>query len=114
MMKIKEEHKKLLKDLGLKDEDFERFYGTSVTYEYDPDKGVRLFDPDYETSYNEYIDVDGWSAWSSENNSFMGDILKPAWEEVERREKLSGEMSREELEKSLEKKFGKKPDPDSE
>ena len=112
-MEIKEEHKKLLKDLGLKDEDFERFDGASVKYEYDPDKGVRLYDPDYETSYDEYIDVDGWSAWSSEKSTFMGDILKPAWKEVERRKKLSRELSREEFEQSLEKKFGTKPEPET-
>jgi len=87
-MEIKDEHKTLLKTLGLKDEDFIRFDGKSVTYEFDWVKGVRLYDPDYETSYNEYIDVEGWSAWSSENDTFMGDILKGAWEEVERREKM--------------------------
>jgi hypothetical protein len=109
-MEIKDQHKKLLKSLGLKEEDFERFDGTSVSYEFDSVKGVRLYDPDYETSYDEYIDVDGWSAWSSEQNTFMEDILKPTWEEVERREKMERKSSQEEFEHSLEKKFGKKPD----
>lgn len=111
-MKIKEEHKRLLKSLGLKDEDFEQFDGTSVTYEFDPAKGVRLYDPTYETSFNEYIDVDGWSAWSSENNTFMGDILKGSREEVERKRKMGRKPSPEEFEQSLAKKFGKKIDSD--
>jgi hypothetical protein len=112
-MEIKAEHKKLLKHLGLKEADFERFDGTCVTYEFDPVKGVRLYDPDYETSYDEYIDVDGWSAWSSEQNTFMRDILKGTREEVERREKMDRKLSQEALEESLEKKFGKKPDSDT-
>ena len=112
-MEISKEHKKLLKSLGLKEEDFERFDGTSVSYEFDPVRGVRLYDPDYETSYDEYIDVDGWSAWSSEQNTFMGDILKPTWEEVERREKMDRKPSQEEFEESLEKKFGKKAEPET-
>ena len=113
-MGISEEHKKLLKHLGLKEADFERFDGTSVSYEFDPVKGVRLYDPDYETSYDEYIDVDGWSAWSSEQNTFMGDILKGTLEEVERREKLDRKLSEEEFKESLERKFGKKTEPDPE
>ena len=113
-MGISEEHKKLLKHLGLKEADFERFDGTCVTYEFDPVKGVRLYDPDYETSYDEYIDVDGWSAWSSEQNTFMGSILKGTREEVERREKMDRKLSQEALEESLERKFGKKPEPDQE
>jgi hypothetical protein len=112
-MEINEEHKKLLKNLGLKEEDFERFDGTFVTYEFDPVKGVRLYDPAYETSYDEYIDVDGWSAWSSEQNTFMGNILKGTREEVERREKMDRKLSQEEFKESLEKKFGKKPDSNS-
>ena len=113
-MGISEEHKKLLKHLGLKEADFERFDGTCVAYEFDPVKGVRLFDPDYVTSYDEYIDVDGWSAWSSEQNTFMGDILKGTLEEVERREKLDRKLSEEEFKESLERKFGKKTEPDPE
>ena len=112
-MEINKEHEMLLKSLGLKEEDFERFDGTSVTYEFDPVKGVRLYDPDYETSYDEYIDVDGWSAWSSEQNTFMGDILKGTREEVERREKMDRKLSQKAFEESLEKKFGKKTKPDT-
>ena len=63
-MEIKKEHKELLKSLGLNEGDFDVFDGKYVTYEYDEHKGVRLYDPLYRTSYNEYIDVDGWSAWS--------------------------------------------------
>ncbi len=113
-MEIKEEHKKLLKHLGLKEVDFERFDGTSVTYEFDQVKGVRLYDPDYETSYDEYIDIDGWSAWSSEQNTFMGDILKGTCEEVERREKMDRKLSQEEVKESLERKFGKETESDPE
>ncbi len=113
-MEIKEKHKKLLKSLGLKEEDFKRFDGTAVTYEFDSFKGVRLYDPDYETSYNEYIDVEGWSAWSSEHNTFMRDIMKGGWEEVERREKMDQEPSQEAFEESLERKFGKKTEPEPE
>jgi len=65
-MKINEQHKALLKKLGLKDEDFDRFDGEFVRYEYHDKKGVRLYDPYYRTSYKEYIDIDGWSAWSQE------------------------------------------------
>ncbi|RLF58207.1 MAG: hypothetical protein DRN37_05320 [Thermoplasmata archaeon] len=75
-MEIKQEHKALLKKLGLVEEDFERFDGRFVRYEYDEKRGVRLYDPYYMTSYNEYIDADGWSAWSDENDTFMSSILK--------------------------------------
>ena len=112
-MKVIEEHKTLLKSLGLKDEDLEQFDGTSVTYGFDPAKGVRLYDPNYETSYNEYIDVDGWSAWSSENNTFMGDILKGTREEVESRERMGRELSQEELAQTLGKKSRRKTEPDT-
>ncbi len=37
-MEVKEEHKALLKSLGLDDEDFERFDGEFVRYEYDEKK----------------------------------------------------------------------------
>lgn len=76
-MKIREDHKRLLKELGLKDEDFGLFDGKFVTYEVDGEKGVRLYDPYYSTSYSEYIDVNGWSAWSSEQDTFMSRILNP-------------------------------------
>jgi hypothetical protein len=49
-MEIREEHKALLKILGLKEEDFELFDDKFVRYEYDEEKGVRLYDPYYETS----------------------------------------------------------------
>ena len=104
-MEIKKEHKRLLKSLGLKDKDFERFDGENVTYEYDEHKGVRLYDPDYVTSYNEYISVDGWSSWSSEEDTFMSDIVKGAREKAEARGKKSAEPTQEELEDSLRAKF---------
>jgi hypothetical protein len=68
-MEISETHKKLLIDMGIREEDFSLFDGKTVTYEFDANKGVRLYDPYYSTSYTEYIDVDGWSSWSTENRT---------------------------------------------
>ena len=112
-MKIKEEHKPLLRNLGLKDEDFDLFEGKFVRYEYDDKKGVRIYDPYYRTSYNEYIGIDGWSAWSAEEDTFMSDILKGAREKVARIEALSPKPDQEGITKDLQKKFGKKVEPDS-
>ena len=107
-MEVKDEHKKLLKKLGLTDEDFERFDGEFVRYEYDSRRGVRIYDPYYATSYNEYIGIDGWSAWSDEKDTFMSDILKGAHEEVRQREASSAKADQQEISEALEKKFGKK------
>ena len=106
-MNIDEKHKKLLVALGLKAGDFSLFDGKTVTYEYDAKKGVRLYDPYYSTSYTEYIDVDGWSSWSTEQDSFISDILKEAKAEAERREKLSPKPTQEEISQSMKVKFGK-------
>jgi hypothetical protein len=106
-MDIKEEHKSLLKDLGLKDEDFERFDGF-VRYEYDGQKGVRIYDPYYETSYDEYIGIDGWSAWSIENDTFMSDVMKKTHEQIEKVMTNRPKATDEDIKESLEKKFGKK------
>lgn len=106
-MKIKEEHKALLKELGLGEEDFERFDGKFVKYEVDPEKGVRLYDPDYRTSYNEYIGIDGWSAWSVEKDTFMSNILKGAREKVFSSEAVSPKPDDREIVDALERKFGK-------
>ena len=107
-MEIQEEHKALLKSLGLKEEDFELFDGKYVRYEYDEEKGVRIYDPYYATSYNEYIDVDGWSSWSVENDTFMSDILKGAQEETRRREALSPKPGQQEIAETIQKKFAGK------
>jgi hypothetical protein len=106
-MEIKEGHKKALIAMGIKQEDFNLFDGKTVTYEYDVKKGVRLYDPYYSTSYTEYIDVDGWSSWSTEQGSFTSDILKEAKAEAERREKLSPKPTQEELAQSIKVKFRK-------
>jgi hypothetical protein len=106
-MEIKEGHKKALIAMGIKEEDFSLFDGKTVTYEYDAKKGVRLYDPYYSTSYMEYIDVDGWSSWSTEQDSFTSDILKEAKAEAERREKLSPKPTQEELAQSIKVKFRK-------
>jgi hypothetical protein len=107
-MEVKEEHKALLKGLGLKDEDFERFDGKFVRYEYDEKKGVRIYDPYYQTSYNEYIGIDGWSSWSEEQDTFMQDILKGTREEAEKREAVSPRPDQEQISEALQKKFGRK------
>jgi len=106
-MNIVEKHKKLLIALGIKEEDFSLFDGKTVTYEFDEKKGVRLYDPYFQTSYSEYIDVDGWSAWSTEQDSFTSDILQEAKAEAQRREKLSPKPTQEEIAHSLKVKFGK-------
>ena len=105
-MEIKDSHKKLLLKLGLKETDFEVFDGQHVTYEFQEDKGVRLYDPYYQTSYSEYIGVDGWSAWSSEEDTFISQVFAAARKEVERREQLK--PGQEEFTGALEKKFPKK------
>ena len=107
-MKIKEEHKELLKDLGLKEEDFSLFDNESVTYEYDGEKGIRIYDPYYTTSYNEYIGIDGWSSWSSEKDTFMRDILKGMNEDVLQGEAKSPRPDPEEIAEELSRKFGEK------
>jgi hypothetical protein len=109
-MEVKEEHKTLLKSLGLDDEDFERFDGKFVRYEYDSKRGVRIYDPYYATSYNEYIGIDGWSAWSDENDTFMSDILKNVHKEIRQRETSSPKADPQEISEALEKKFSKKTD----
>lgn len=110
MTDIKEEHKAPLRELGLAEEDFDLFDGKWVKYEFDPEKGVRLYDPYYRTHYNEYIGIDGWSAWSSEKDTFMTDILKPAWEEAERRIAASPKPGDKEIAEALRWKFGAKPE----
>ena len=104
-MNIKEEHKEILLSMGLKEEDFRLFDGKNVSYEYDREKGIRLYDPDYVTSYQEYIDIDGWGAWSSEQDTFMSDIVKPAREAARQREAISQKPDDEEIFESLKKKF---------
>jgi len=111
-MEVKKEHKALLRILGLDDEDFERFDGKFVRYEYDEKRGVRIYDPYYETSYNEYIGIDGWSAWSDENDTFMSDILKGVHEEIRQRPTSSTKADPQEISEALEKKFSKKTDND--
>lgn len=107
-MRVREAHKPLLRKLGLKDEDFDRFDGKWVKYEYDKNKGVRIYDPYYDTSYDEYIGIDGWSAWSEENDTFMSDVLKKTHEKIEMVTAGRPKASQEDIENALEKKFGAK------
>ena len=109
-MDVNETHKPLLRKLGLTDEDFELFDGKFVRYEIDPERGARIYDPYYTTSYNEYIGIDGWSAWSNENDTFMSDILKGAQEKVRMKEGFGTKDIQEEISAALQKKFGKKSD----
>ena len=110
-MDLTDEHKQLLKEIRLKEKDFGLFDDKFVRYEYDEEKGVRIYDPNYATSYDEYIDISGWSSWSSEKDTFMSDILKPTHEEVRRRESISPSLDQGEISESLEKKFaGKRKD----
>jgi hypothetical protein len=106
-MEIKGEHRKLLLDMGLKEEDFNLFDGKGVSYEYDEEKGLRIFDPYCRTSYPEYIDVDGWSSWSSEQQPFESNIIPPAKAEAQRRAEASPRATHEELAEAMKKKFGK-------
>ncbi len=108
-MKIKEEHKSFLRKLGLDDDDFTRFDGKYVRYEFDSKRGVRIYDPYYSTSYNEYIGIDGWSAWSDENDTFMSDILKGSPEKVRSKTSSRSETEMEQISKALRKKFEKNP-----
>ncbi len=106
-MEIRDEHKALLRGLGLKEEDFDRFDDRFVRYDYNEEKGVRLYDPYYQTSYNEYIGIDGWSAWSAEKDTFMSDILRGAQEKARQREASSPKPEQAEIEEAFRKKFGK-------
>jgi len=105
-MEIREGHKSLLRKLGLGDEDFKKFDGNIVRYEFDEQRGVRLYDPYYRTSYGEYIGIDGWSSWSDENDTFMSDMLKGVHETV-RRVAAKHERAEIDVEEALKRKFGK-------
>jgi len=106
-MEIKEEHKKLLKGMGLKEEDFKLFDGKRVSYEFDEEKGVRIYDPYRLTSYNGYIEIDGWSAWSSEEDTFMENIMRGLKDKISDSE-LSPEERQKMFEEHIKKKFGVK------
>ncbi len=112
-MEVNEEHKPLLKKLGLGENDFDRFDGKFVRYEFDAKRGVRIYDPYYTTSYNEYIGIDGWSAWSDENDTFMSDMLKAAHEEVRRKAGSNARPGDQVISAALQKKFGKNPNTDA-
>ena len=114
MMEIKSEHKELLKKLELKEEDFKLFDGKEVRYEVDEEKGVRIYDPYYLTSYNEYIASDGWSSWSSENDTFMSDILKDAKKKAAEMESRSPRPEEGEITQDLKTKFGETDSSDPE
>ena len=78
------------------------------------EKGVRIYDPYYATSYNEYIASDGWSSWSSENDTFMSDILKDARKKVVEMKSKSARPEEEEITQALKTKFGETDSSDPE
>ena len=108
IMDINKEHKALLIKLGLKEDDFKLFDGKHVNYEYDDQKGVRLYDPYYKTSYDEYMGIDGWSSWSSEEDTFMGDMLRKVNAEVARARENRASPDPDDITDALKKKFKKK------
>ncbi len=114
MMEITSEHKELLKRLGLKEEDFKLFDGRDVRYEVDEEKGVRIHDPYYVTSYDEYIASDGWSSWSSENDTFMSDFLRKAKKKAAEMGGRSPRLEEEKITQALKTKFGEKDSSDPE
>lgn len=107
-MEINDQHKAILRGMGLSEKDFALFDGKFVTYEYNTEKGVRIYDPYYSTSYNEYIGVDGWSAWSSEKDTFMSDILRDARKKAGEAEAAGKKLPPEELRDAMAKKFSRK------
>ena len=111
---IKEEHKVKLREMGLEEKDFALFNGKDVAYEFDEERGVRIYDPYYATSYDGYIEVDGWSSWSSGRDTFMQDIQRKASPYPEGRQGAVSELDQEVITQTLKKKFGSKDDPSSE
>ncbi len=107
-MEIKEQHKEMLRGMGLSEMDFELFDGKFVTYEYSEEKGVRIYDPYYATTYNEYIGVDGWSSWNTENDTFMSHILRGARAKAGEAEAAGKKPHPEEFQESMSRKFSKK------
>lgn len=112
-MEISDEHKGLLRALGLTEKDFARFDARWVRYEFDEERGVRIFDPHYRTSYNEYIGIDGWSAWSSENDTFMSDVIKAAGGSLAGEPGPESPPDREEIADALRKKFAPRKNEES-
>ena len=108
---MEEADKALLRELGLTEEDFDRFDGTSVRYECDEKMGVRIYDPYYRTSYREYIGIDGWSAWSSERDTFMSDILRKTHADLQQAAGDRQARDPDRFTDALQKKFGTKEDP---
>ena len=101
-MDIPEEHKKLLLGLGVKEEEFDLFDGKSLKYEYDDEKGVRIYDPSYKTSCSVYIEVGGWSSWSGEEDDFMEQLFPDGLPERVSDKEVT--LSEEEIEKLRQKR----------
>ena len=111
-MEMNKEHRTLLLAMGLTEEDLRLMDGVQVSYEFDEKLGVRLFDPDSMTSYGEYIDIEGWSAWSSEDDTFIRPALDRAWKSFGEREKVP--MSEDEFARKMGAKFGSGQDSEEE
>ena len=112
-MEIKKEHKELLKEIGLKEDDFKLFDDKFLRYEFDEKMGVRIYDPYYQTSYDEYIGIDGWSAWSEEKDTFMSDILKGVGAKVGKKAGIADKSDQKKITEALQQKFKKKANTDS-
>ncbi len=74
-MNIPEKDRRILQSLGVQGDEFSLFDGVNLTYESDPEKGIRLYDPYYRTSCTLYIAVDGWTSWSGEDDRFMEQLF---------------------------------------
>jgi hypothetical protein len=111
---IKEEHKEMLREIGLEEKDFALFNGKDVAYEFDEERGVRIYDPYYATSYEGYIEVDGWSSWSSAQDTFMQNIQRKIPSDSRKKQEAVSESDHEVITQALKKKFGSKDDPVSE
>jgi hypothetical protein len=104
-MKIPEEHKELLRGMGITSEEFDHFDGNILTYEYDLHKGVRIYDPLHKTSTTHYIDIDGWTPWSNEEDDFMAQLFPRGLpERAQAVIDATGEEAVEKLKKKYEKK----------
>ena len=67
---------------------------------------MRIYDPYYVTSYDEYIASGGWSSWSSENDTFMSDILRDARKKATEMENRRPRPEEEKITQDLKMKFG--------
>ena len=75
---MEEKHKELLRTIGVLEEEFELFDGRNLKYEYDPQKGVRLYDPFTETSTEPLCGYRWMDFLERRRGRFHGDSF-PGW-----------------------------------